>query len=209
MCFSATASFSASAVLLGAGILTLKSTKYRRDWLFAAIPLLFGIQQFIEGVIWLSFDYEALMLNQVMTYSYTFFSHVLWPVYLPLAIVCMEPQSWRRYALFGLIVAGGTVSLYLLYYLVFYPVVSAPIGHHVLYISPHFYQEAVIATYLLSSVFSAFLSTHRMVIVFGVLALLSFIATYYFYTIWFISTWCFFCALLSVVIYFHVKDSAK
>jgi len=206
MCFSATASFSASAVLLGMGTLTLKSTRQRRDWLFAAIPLLFGIQQFIEGVVWLSFEYGPSLLNMVMTYGYTFFSHVLWPVYLPLAIVCMEPPGWRRYSLFGLVAAGATVSLYLLYYLVSYPVVSAPIGHHVLYVSPHFYQEAVITTYLLSSVFGGFLSSHRTVNVFGVLALLSFIATYYFYTTWFISTWCFFCALLSVVIYFHVKE---
>jgi hypothetical protein len=36
---------------------------------------------------------------------------------------------------------------------------------------------------------------------FGVLALLSFGAAYYFYAVWFISVWCFFAALLSVVVY--------
>ncbi len=206
MCFSATASFSASAVLLGMGTLTLKSTKHRRDWLFAAIPLLFAVQQFIEGVIWLSFDYEASLLNSVMTYAYTFFSHVLWPLYLPLAVICMEPQGWRRNTLFGFVATGAIVSLYLLYYLVFYPVASAPIGHHVLYISPHFYKEAVISAYVLASVFGSLLSSHRMVNAFGILSLLSFMVASYFYTAWLISTWCFFCALLSVIIYFHVKE---
>ena len=40
--------------------------------------------------------------------------------------------------------------------------------------------------------------------VFGALALLSFGVAYYFYTTWFISVWCFFAAVLSVVIYHGV-----
>ncbi len=59
MCFSATASFSAGAFLLGLGTLTLKSARRPRELPFAAIPLLFAIQQLSEGVIWLTFRYEA------------------------------------------------------------------------------------------------------------------------------------------------------
>ena len=51
MCFSATASFSAGAFLLGLGTLTLKSARRPRELPFAAIPLLFAIQQLSEGVI--------------------------------------------------------------------------------------------------------------------------------------------------------------
>jgi hypothetical protein len=55
MCFSATASFSAGTVLLGLGALTLKLVRHPRELMFAAIPLLFAIQQWTEGVIWLTF----------------------------------------------------------------------------------------------------------------------------------------------------------
>ena len=79
MCFSATASFSAGAVLLGVGTLTLKSARRPPELPFAAIPLLFAIQQLTEGVIWLTFSYQAPLLNTVMTHVYSFFSHVLWP----------------------------------------------------------------------------------------------------------------------------------
>ena len=51
MCFSATASFSVGALLIGIGALTLKTAKHRREWPLAAIPLLFAIQQLSEGVI--------------------------------------------------------------------------------------------------------------------------------------------------------------
>ena len=57
--------------------------------------------------------------------------------------------------------------------------------------------------YLISTTVSPLLSTLRGVKVFGLLALLSFGAAYYFYATWFISVWCFFAALLSVVVYLH------
>ena len=206
MCFSATASFSAGALLLGIGTLTLKATRRRRDLPFAAIPLLFAVQQLSEGVVWLTFSRDAPLLNMVMTHVYSFFSHVLWPAYLPVAVLLIEPvesPQRRRRMLFALVVAGLAVGAYLLYVLAAFPVVSTLAGQHIEYVSPHFFGVAVMTLYLLSTTVSPMLSAHRAVQVFGVLALLSFGAVYYFYTNWFISVWCFFAALLSAVVYFH------
>ena len=139
MCFSATASFSAGAVLVGLGTLTLKSASRPREMVFAAIPVLFAVQQLSEGVIWLTFRYEAPQLNAAMTVVYSFFSHVLWPVYVPVAVLLMEPSGWRRRALLAFVAAGIAVGAYLLYALVVYPIVSQPIGHHIEYVSPHFF----------------------------------------------------------------------
>ena len=201
MCFSATASFSAGALLLGIGTLTLKSARRPRELPFAAIPMLFAIQQLVEGVIWLTFRVDAPLLNTVMTYVYSFFSHVLWPVYVPVAVWLMEPPGWHRRALLAFVAAGAGVGAYLLYMLWEYPVVSRPIGQHVEYVSPHFFAAATMTLYLASTTLSPLLSTHRVVKVFGVLALSSFAAAYYFYATWFISVWCFFAALLSAVVY--------
>lgn len=203
MCFSATASFTAGALLLGVGTLTLKTERRPRELPFAAIPLLFAIQQLSEGVIWLTFRYEAPLLNVVMTHLYSFFSHVLWPVYVPVAVLLIEPPGWRRRALLAFVAAGVAVGAYLLYILVAFPTVARPIGQHIEYVSPHFFAAATMTLYLLSTATSPVLSTHRVVKVFGVLALSSFAAAYFFYATWFISVWCFFAALLSVVVYLH------
>ncbi len=210
MCFSATASFSAATLLLGIGTLTLRSalvTRQRRALPFAAIPMLFAVQQLIEGVIWLTFTLtfaeEATRLSAVMTHVYSFFSHVLWPVYVPVAVLLIEPEGWRRRGLAAFVAAGAAVSAYLLVVLVAFPVVSRPTGPHIEYDSPHFFAAVTMTLYLLSTAISLLLSTHRMVGVFGVLALLSFGAAYGFYATWFISVWCFFAALLSSVIYLH------
>ncbi len=203
MCFSATASFSAGALLLGIGTLTLKSARRPREMPFAAIPMLFAIQQLTEGVIWLTFSFEAPALNAVMTYVYSLFSHVLWPVYVPVAVWLMQPPGWRRRALLALVVAGAGVGAYLLYILLEFPVVSRPVGQHIDYVSPHFFAAVTTTVYLMSTALSPLLSTHRVVKIFGVLALASFAAAYYFYATWFISVWCFFAALLSAIVYFH------
>lgn len=206
MCFSATASFSAGAVLLGIGTLTLRSAMGANRWRelpFAAIPFLFAIQQLIEGVIWLTFGADLPMLNSVMTHAYSFFSHVLWPVYVPVAIVLMEPKGWRRQTLFVFVAGGTAVGVFLLYVLFAFPVVSRPTGLHVEYVSPHFFAAFTMTLYLLSTTASPLLSTHLMAKVFGALALLAFGVAYYFYAQWFISVWCLFAALLSAVIYFH------
>lgn len=203
MCFSATASFSAGALLSGLGTLTLKSARRPHELPFAAIPLLFAIQQLSEGVIWLTFRYEAPLLNAVMTHVYSFFSHVLWPVYVPVAVLLIEPPGWRQQALLAFVAAGVAVGAYLLYFLVAFPVVSRPTGQHIEYVSPHFFAAVAMTLYLLSTTVSLLLSTHRTVKVFGVLALWSFASAYWFYTTWFISVWCFFAALLSMVVYLH------
>ena len=203
MCFSATASFSAGAVLLGIGTLTVKSAHRRREVPFASIPLLFAIQQLSEGVIWLTFRYDAPQLNVAMTYFYSFFSPVLWPIYVPVAVLLIEPLRWRRTVLLGFVAAGLAAGLFLLQILLTFPVVSRPTGQHMEYVSPHFFAATVMTLYLLAATVSPMFSSYRLVKVFGVLALLSFAAAYGFYAIWFISVWCFFAALLSAVIYLH------
>ena len=203
MCFSATASFSAGAVLLVIGSLTLRSASRPRALPFAAIPLLFAIQQLTEGVIWLTFTADAPLLNWVMTHVYSFFSHVLWPAYVPLAVWLIEPPGRRRHLLLAFAAGGFTVATYLLYILVAFPIVSRPTGQHVEYVSPHFFAAVTMTLYLLSTTTSPLFSTHRMVKAFGALALLAFGAAYYFYAQWFISVWCLFAALLSAVIYLH------
>jgi hypothetical protein len=56
MCFWATANFVGSAALGAVGIFTLTRVKHRREQLFASLPLLFAIHQFIEGFVWLGLD---------------------------------------------------------------------------------------------------------------------------------------------------------
>ena len=204
MCFSATASFTAGAGLLIVGAITLRQARRRAEIPFAAIPFLFAIQQLIEGALWLTFPDNAPQLKIILTHAYSFFSHVLWPVYVPIAVLLLEPVPWRRKLLSGIALAGAAVGLYLLYFLVTLPIVAQVQGRHIDYVSPHFYIVAVMILYVFGTCISSLFSSHFWVRMFGVVSFLSFGAAGLFYKMWFISVWCFFAAALSsiVLLYF-------
>lgn len=170
---------------------------------FAAIPLLFGVQQLIEGVIWLTFQFDSPALNPAMTLLYSLFSHVLWPIYVPLAVLLLEPVRWRRKAIAAFLAAGLGTGLYLLVGMFLFPIVSRAAGGHIEYDSPHFFIGPVIAGYLAATCISMLFSSHNAVKLFGIAALLSFVASYAVYTQWFFSIWCFFAAILSGIVFLH------
>lgn len=205
MCFSAQASFAAGTVLLIVGVVTVKRARTRRSLPYAWIPVLFGIQQLLEGALWLTFPDRAPMLNTVLTHAYSFFSHVLWPIYVPLAALALETVLWRRRVLTGIAVAGSAVGLYLLTTLFTLTIVATVSGKHINYESPHLYALVAMSLYLLGTCASLMFSSHKRVVAFGVAAFVSAVAAYLFYTTWFISVWCFFAGVLSIVVLWHFK----
>ncbi|WP_309605043.1 DUF6629 family protein [Phenylobacterium sp.] len=206
MCFSATASFTAGVGLLLVGAVTARRARSRAELPFAVIPLLFGLQQLIEGTIWLTLPDKAPGLNAMLTFVYSLFSHVLWPIYVPIAILLLEPIVWRRRILVAIAVAGGAVGVYLLYFLVRLPIVSQAEGRHIAYLSPHFYLTAVMVLYVLGTCVSMLFSSHGRVRLFGLAAFIAYVVTYVFYTNWVISVWCFFAAVLSVIVLLYFRQ---
>ena len=172
------------------------------------IPLLFGIQQIVEGMLWLSFRFDAPLLNVTMTYLFTLFSHVLWPMYVPFSIGLMENIAWRKKVLSVFQATGIAVGLYLLYFIVRFPLTSE-VHQHTVYVLPHVREPPVLEFYVAATCAAPFFSSHKVINIFGVLALLLFIAAYWFYTVAVFSVWCFFAAILSTVIYLHFKYQAK
>jgi hypothetical protein len=139
-------------------------------------------------------------LNSVLTYAYSIFSHVLWPAYVPIAALLIEPVPWRRKVIGGIAVTGAGVGLYLLYNMIQFPITSQVEGGHILYASPHFYAVVTMALYVLGTCVSMMFSSQRTLVAFGIAALLSFVAAYVFYAVWLISVWCFFAAIMSLVV---------
>ena len=204
MCFSATASFSAGTVLSVLGVATLRTTRRRAEIPFAAIPLLFGLQQWVEGALWLAFRFDAPQLNVAMTYLFSMFSHVLWPMFVPFSIGLLETVPWRRKVIWGFQAVGLVVGLYLLYQLVDFPV-TAVAAENIVYVSPHFFRLPVMLLYVLATCVSCFFSSAATIRLFGALALASFGAAAAFFSVALFSVWCFFAAVLSVIIYLYFR----
>ncbi len=203
MCFSATASFTAGGALSAVGGLTVRRSRGRAELPLALIPLLFGIQQLTEGALWLSLHGDLPILKSWTTYIYSMFSHVLWPIFVPFAILLVETSRRRKTALGVFQVLGIAVGFYLLYFIVRFPVTAHVHGHSIVYVSRHFYIVGVLVVYLLATCASGLFSSHRCINVFGVLAFVLAIAAYQMSITTFVSVWCFYAAVLSLLIYVH------
>lgn len=205
MCFSATASFVAGATLSAAGLATLRQARQRSEIPFAAIPLLFGAQQIVEGVVWLTFRHDAPALRQTMTYIYSVFSHAWWPIYVPFAIGYLETSRRRKTILLTFQAAGLAVGLYLLYSIIVRPISAEVIGRHIVYVSPHFLLVPVMVLYVAATCVSGLFSSHRFINLFGILAFVAFVVSYLIHARALVSIWCFFAAVLSLLVYLHLR----
>lgn len=173
---------------------------------FAAIPLLFGVQQLIEGFIWLSLRQEPIA-DATLTLLYSLFSHVLWPIYIPFAVRLLETVPWRRNAMAVCQAIGLAVGLYLLYFIVGFPVTARVVEGHIAYESPHFYAIPTMVMYLIGTCAGSIFSSSRIIQVFGALAFVTFLAAYAIHVATFFSVWCFFAAILSLIVLIYLKQS--
>lgn len=217
MCFSATASFSVGGALTVLGAVTIRYAvadgNPRASLPFAAIPLLFGIQQLTEGALWLAIGHDLEQLRAVATYIFTLFSHMLWPVFIPYAVARLESahasglEPWRRQWLWAFRITGIVVAFMLLELVATEPL-TAVAHKHIIYVTPFFYDWPMMVLYIAATCFSCLLSRQAMVRLFGLLVLAFFFVSYWFYTQAFFSVWCFFAAILSAVILHHFRQAA-
>lgn len=207
MCFSATASFVAGTAISAVGVVTLMEPKDKKAIPFATIPLLFGLQQIVEGGVWLSLGTGAQFLNTISTYAYLFFGYLLWPVFLPFSIGLLETDPHRRKIIYTLQALGVAVSTYLLFFIVQNPVEAHVVNESIRYTMPTQYGTIPAILYLLATCGSCLFSSHRMIVVLGILGVLALAVAYYFYTVSFVSVWCFFAAVLSIFIYTYFRNN--
>ena len=208
MCFSATASFTASGVLALAGIATLRETKQKSHIPFASIPLLFAVQQFFEGFVWLSLQHtEYASWESLSTTTFLLFAQVVWPILVPLSILFMEREKQRRIALIFITIGGIIVGGYLGTCILVYDVKAIINDFHIRYdlSFPPFNLNYKGILYFIATVVPAFVSSVKWMKYFAFAILGSFLLTELLYPSHLVSVWCFFAAILSSVIYFIMR----
>jgi hypothetical protein len=204
MCFSAEASFAGGAVITAVGVATVVKSRQPEQRLFSTIPLLFGLQQFAEGALWITLKSGGYdRLQNAAAYIFLITALVIWPLMVPLSVWFMEHGRNRRKILLGLIAAGGLTSLFYAWCLVFRDVTPRIEGYHILYADnfPGPLVGMVFYLYLLATIVPLFVSSVRRMWLFGILIASSCVVTGIFYSQYLTSVWCFFAALISVSIY--------
>lgn len=210
MCFSAGASFAGGVVISAVGIASTRKIKKPTQRVFAGIPLLFGFQQFTEGVLWVTLRSGGHeWLQNAAAYIFLITALVIWPVIIPLSMWFMEEVTKRKKILVGLTVTGGMLSLFYAICLVLYDVTPQINGFHIQYVDefPKTLVDIAFLFYLASTIAPLFVSSIRRMWLFGILVTVSCLVTGIFFAQYLTSVWCFFAALISVVIYLILNES--
>jgi len=203
MCFSATASFTASATLTILGLLACKKAQKWPTLLLALSPLIFAIQQATEGFVWLSLTNPAWQSFQTpATYMFLFFALAWWPSWIPLILTLIEPNILRKKILINTLAFGFLYSLYMLSCLIYYGSNAFIANWHIGYTvtcpgEPYSFLGTL---YLIPTVLPFFISTIGGMNILGSTLAFACLLSYLFYTLCFLSTWCFFAAVLSAII---------
>jgi len=201
VCFSATANFVGSGVLGAVGVGTFTKVKHRREVLFAALPTLFAVHQFIEGFVWLGLDgilSPAVAHN--MGAAFMLYAQGLLPFLLPLSVLLFEPNRKSRRRMLPFLVLGGATTLYILWALTAFPTQVYIRGNSIVYINQATNNTSVAVLYVIATCGSVFFSKIKMMVVFGAANLAILLAVMEFKRYAFTSLWCAYAAVASVII---------
>lgn len=210
MCFSARASFIAAGVLLSIGTLALRRVNDPRQYMFALMPFLFGIQQAIEGVVWLTVGQTGL-INTIATYAFATFALIIWPSWVPLSVFFLEKNVTKKWIIALFATVGFAISIYFLNNLIHHGVYAKQLSCHLYYHFnlPDYLDWYAVIFYFIPTIVPFFVSSIRYMWLFG----LSFLASYGLaYSVWhffIFSVWCFFIALLSIFVYAIIYQITK
>src|SRR5580693_3900683 len=169
MCFSAAANFVGSGVLGTIGVFTLTKVKHRRELLFASLPVLFAVHQFIEGFVWLGLDGRlSPTVTHNMAAAFMLYAQGLLPFLLPLSVTLFEPTAKRRRRMLPFLLIGGGTTLYILWALTAYSLQVSIKGDSIVYINPATNYTSVAVLYVIATCGSLFFSEVADMVLFGV-----------------------------------------
>src|ERR1700735_572536 len=169
MCFSATANFVGSTALAGVGVVTLTKVKHRRELLFASLPILFAIHQFIEGFVWLGLDgYLSPQVTHDMGAAFMLYAQGLLPFLLPLSVLLFEPDGKGRRRMLPFLALGTGTTLYILWALTAFPTQVFVKANSIVYINQATNNTTVAILYVIATCGSLFFSKVKAMVAFGV-----------------------------------------
>ena len=183
------------------GVVTLTRVKHRRELLFASLPTLFAIHQFIEGFVWLGLDG---MLSPKITHNmgaaFMLYAQGLLPFLLTLSVSVFEPDAKSSGRMLPFLAVGSLTAVYILWALTAYPTEISAKGNSIVYINQATNNTFVAILYVIATCGSLLFSKVKDMVIFGIANLAILLAVMAVKRYAFTSLWCAYAAIASVII---------
>jgi hypothetical protein len=178
--------------------------------LFAALPALFAVHQFVEGFVWLGLGGvlpPAVAHN--MGAAFMLYAQGFLPLLLPLSVMLFEPTVKRRRRMLPFLLIGGSTTLYILWALTAYSVQVYVRGNSIVYINAATNNTAVALLYVVATCGSLFFSQETDMILFGAANVVILVTVMLVKRYAFTSLWCAYAAVASVIILAYFWKSGE
>jgi hypothetical protein len=207
VCFSPQADVVGGLVICAIGVDAVRHIRQRREFIALAwIPLLLGAHQFIEALVWLWLQgHVPRGIGHVALWAYLLIAFVVLPVFIPLAVIVLEPTR-RRKAMMAPFALTGTVIAVIL----FAAMVRGPVGvrlapYHLSYSIRVPDGLLIIALYVVAVCGPLLMSGYRNIVIFGAANLIAVIVIARLTISGFASVWCAWAAVSSAAIALHCR----
>jgi hypothetical protein len=204
MCYSVEADLVTGVGLLPVGALALREVRCVREVPFAALPLLFAVHQLLEALVWAGVEGDVpARVQAAAALGYVLIALPVLPTLFPLAVLLLEPRGARlRVAPF--VALGVVVSAYLATVVLDGEVSVHAHPHGLVYGTGLEHDALWTGLYIVSVIGPSLLSGHPSLVAFGLLNLIGLTAVGLLYAEAFLSMWCVWAALTSVLILVHM-----
>lgn len=174
----------------------------------AALPLLFGIHQALEGWTWLELDGRTdAMLSGPGVHSWVIFAWALLPIYVPWAVWLIEEDGRRRRWMSALMAVGGVLAVFMLVQAL-QPEIGVRVvdGNLDYRLALPFAGWMLALPYVLATCLTPAISSHLWIRVFGFGNFLAMSLAAFIDARDYSSIWCTLAAFLSLIIFVHYWD---
>jgi hypothetical protein len=207
VCFSPQADVVVGAVVVGVGVDAVRHVTAPRQIPIATLPLLLGAHQLTEAFVWWGlYGDVSESVERIATWIYLLVALAVVPFYVPLAVGFVERSAARRrvigvFALSGLVVAVALGSA-----MFRGPIHAAIEGHHVSYELDGVHAGGEwTALYVVATCGALLACSYRDIAAIGALNFVAVPVLAWLTMTGFISLWCFWAAIVSVLIACHLR----
>lgn len=207
MCFSAQADLVGGVVVTAIGIDAYRHLRGRKDHvLLATLPLLLGAHQLDEAFVWWGLEgHVPHAVGRVALWIYLLIAFVVLPMFVPFAVLALEPTARRRRRMIPFIALGAGVSAVLFAAMLRAPIAATEHSYHIGY-DVHLDQGGLfVALYVVAICGALLFSDYRDVAVFGLANLIAVTFLAWLTLDGLASLWCGYAAISSGAIALHVR----
>ena len=195
MCWSPTADLVAGCAITAVGALCVASTRRARDLPLAVLPVLLGVHQVIESVVWRNADNAAdaggtQAIGGIAVLLWVLIAFPVLPALVPLSVLSAA-SHWSRFRIAPFALVGLATSAALGYAMAAGPLTAEPVGHTMRYgVRPAPLGTLIVIGYLIATIGSLLVSDQPEIRLLGVVVGVGALVCYALWQGAFVSTWC-------------------